>query len=47
MKTYCLLIGLIFALPALADAQSAAPLRLVQTDSFAHVKGASTYGCGC
>jgi len=39
MKTYCLLIGLIFALPALADAQSAAPLRLVQTIPLLNVKG--------
>src|SRR3989442_9425602 len=39
MKTYCLLIGLIFALPALADAQSAAPLRLVQTIPLPNVKG--------
>ncbi len=39
MKTYCLLIGLIFALPALADAQSAAPLRLVRTIPLPNVKG--------
>src|SRR5467141_2775397 len=39
MKTYCLLIGLIFALPALADAQSAAPLRLVRTIHLPNVKG--------
>src|SRR5437879_48655 len=39
MKTYCLLIGLSFALPALADAQSAAPLRLVRTIPLPNVKG--------
>lgn len=39
MKTYCLLLGLSFALPVLANAQSAAPLRLVQTIAMPNVKG--------
>src|SRR5713226_5532366 len=39
MKTYCLLVGLLFALAAIADARSAAPLRLVQTIPLPNVKG--------
>src|SRR5712691_2474735 len=39
MKTYCLLVGLLFALPVLTNAQSAAPLRLVQTIPLPNVKG--------
>ena len=39
MKTYCLVVGLLFALPALADAQSGAPLQLVQTIPLPNVKG--------
>ena len=39
MKTYCLLVGLLFALPVLANAQSAAPLQLVQTIPMPNVKG--------
>ncbi len=39
MKTYHLLVGLLFALPVLANAQSAAPLRLVQTIPMPNVKG--------
>ncbi len=39
MKTYCLLVGLLFALAAIADARSAAPLWLVQTIPLPNVKG--------
>src|SRR6266852_4679657 len=39
MKTQCLLVTLILALPVLANAQSAAPLRLVQTIPLPNVKG--------
>jgi hypothetical protein len=31
MKKYCLIVGLLFALPALANAQGADSLQLVQT----------------
>src|SRR6266446_2935175 len=39
MKTDCLLVALLFASPVLANAQSAAPLHLVQTISMPNVKG--------
>jgi hypothetical protein len=39
MKTHCLLVALLFALPVLANAQSAAPLQLVQTIPLPNVKG--------
>ena len=39
MKTYCLLVGLLLSLPVLANAQSAAPLQLVQTIPMPNVKG--------
>ena len=39
MKTYCLLVGLFFASPELANAQSTAPLRLVQSIPLSNVKG--------
>ncbi len=39
MKTHCLVVGLLCALPALGNAQSAAPLHLVQTLSMPNVKG--------
>src|SRR5258705_7780374 len=43
MKTYCLLVGLLagflIGFPVLANAQSAAPLQLVQTISMPNVKG--------
>jgi DNA-binding beta-propeller fold protein YncE len=39
MKTYCLLFGLLFTLPGLANAQNAAPLQLVQTIPMPNVKG--------
>jgi len=39
MKTHCLLVALLFASPALTDAQSAAPLQLVQTIPLPNVKG--------
>src|SRR5713101_1342524 len=39
MKTDCLLIVLLFASPVLANAQSAAPLHLVQTIPLPNVKG--------
>ncbi len=39
MKTYCLLVGLLFASPVLANAQSTAPLQLVQTIRLPNVKG--------
>jgi len=39
MKTHCLVVGLLCALPALGNAQSAAPLHLVQTISMPNVKG--------
>jgi hypothetical protein len=38
MKTYCWLVGLLFALPLLAKAQSAPPLQLVQTIPLPNVK---------
>jgi hypothetical protein len=39
MKTYPCLVGLLLALPVLANAQSAAPLQLVQTIPMPNVKG--------
>jgi len=39
MRTHCLLVALLFALPVLTNAQSAAPLRLVQTIPLPNVKG--------
>src|SRR5216684_4417641 len=39
MKTHCLLVGLLFALPVLVNAQTAAPLQLVQTIPLPNVKG--------
>jgi WD40 repeat protein len=39
MKKYCSLVGLLFALPVLVNAQSATPLRLVQTIPMPNVKG--------
>src|SRR5712671_4506960 len=39
MKTDCLLVALLFASPVVANAQSAAPLHLVQTISMPNVKG--------
>src|SRR5260370_40570778 len=39
MKTDCLLIVLLFASPVLANAQSPAPLHLVQTIPLPNVKG--------
>src|SRR2546427_12914864 len=39
MKTDCLLVALLFASPVVANAQSAAPLHLVQTIPLPNVKG--------
>lgn len=39
MKKYCLLVDMLFALPVIASAQSAAPLQLVQTIPLPNVKG--------
>src|SRR5437667_12837107 len=39
MKTCCLFVGLLFASPVLANAQSTAPLQLVQTIPLPNVKG--------
>jgi DNA-binding beta-propeller fold protein YncE len=39
MKKYCLLVGLLLALPVIANAQNAAPLQLVQTIPMPNVKG--------
>src|SRR2546425_8660079 len=39
MKTDCLLVALLFASPVVANAQSAAPLHLVQTIPMPNVKG--------
>jgi DNA-binding beta-propeller fold protein YncE len=39
MKTYCVLLSFFMALPALANAQSSASLRLVQTIPMPNVKG--------
>src|SRR5258705_11085712 len=39
MKTHCLVVGLLCALPALGNAQDHAPVRLVQTIPMPNVKG--------
>jgi len=39
MKRYCLIVGLLFALPALANTQGADALQLVQTIPLPNVKG--------
>lgn len=39
MKKYCFLVHMLFALPLIANAQSAAPLQLVQTIPLPNVKG--------
>src|SRR6266853_1455074 len=39
MKAYCLPVGFLIAFPMLANAQSAAPLQLVQTIPMPNVKG--------
>lgn len=39
MKTFCLLVGLIVHFPALVDARTTVPLRLVETIPLPNVKG--------